>query len=246
MYCRGFVRRDTPCKVAGTNDWQDVNEYFPTFKYLPVGAPIRIYDFPEPAPARRTDVDFEHDERRRPALTSSLKAGWICFGLGLAIAWIFPPAFLFYSVALIMAIVAMVTHQVNKGLALLLTCFVGMGTSAFISMMLAVGLFAAAVAPAVAKAEKNAEEMRQAQRKFLAAQQRALASIGQAYASPRPSFAMQSPQSVSLLNLSQRQLLDEIARVEKQQRDLRRLGRDLPGSSQVYLEQLRTALDKGG
>lgn len=244
LFGRGFVKRETPCKVTGTNDWRDVNEFFPTLKYLPVGAPIRIRE--PAAPASRIDVDFEHDERRKPALTSALKAGWVCFGLGLAIAWIFPPAFLFYSIALTMAIVAMVTHQVNKGLALLLITFVGMGTSAFISLMLAVGLFAAAVAPVVAKAEKNVEERRLAERQYVEAQQKALASISHSFATPPPSFPVAQPRSIPIESFNQRQLLDEIARVERQQRDLRRVGGDLPGASQVYLEQLRNALDKGG
>jgi hypothetical protein len=245
LYSRGSVTRDTPCKVVGTDEWWDVNEFFPTLKYHAVGAPIRVRELPQ-QPVRRADVDFERDERMRPAMTSALKAGWICFGLGVAIAWIFPPAFLFYSVALIMAIVAMCTHQVNKGLALLLTSFVGMGTSAFVSMMLAIGLFAHAVAPAVAKVEKDAEEMRRAQRQFIAAQENALASIGQSLTTSRPAIRTQRPQSASIQDFNQRQLLDEVARLEKQQRDLRRSGRDLSGSSQNYLEQLRSALDKGG
>ena len=115
-----------------------------------------------------------------------------------------------------------------------------------VSALLAVGLFAAAVAPAVAKAQKDAEEMRQAQRQLLTAQQKALASISQAFAAPRPSLPVQQPRSASIQDLNQRQLFDEIARLEKQQRDLRRSGRELPGSSGVYLEQLRSALDKGG
>jgi len=40
-------------------------------------------------------------------------------------------------------------------------------------------------------------------------------------------------------------LFDEIARIEKEKRDLRRFGRDIPLATEDYLEKLKTALDAG-
>lgn len=244
LFSRGLVNRDSPCRIAGTEAWQDVNEFFPTLKY---GSPTAV---PPPVRSIRVDpdpvVDFNRDERNKPALTSSLKAGWICFGLGLAIAWIFPPAFFFYSVALIMAVVAMCTHQINKGIILLLSSFVGMGTSAMISMFLAIGLFAAAAAPGIAKANKQLEQAQQQQAQLVAAQQRAITSLNQAIMRPAATpFPVRQSTPMPINAMSKRQLFDEIARIEKEKRDLRKFGRDVPLVTEDYLEKLKTALDAG-
>jgi hypothetical protein len=243
LFSRGLVKRDTPCKLSETGEWHDVNEFFPTLKHIPVGAPIRIRDSPD-RPSRDLATSFDSDERSKPALTSALKAGWICFALGMAVAWIFPPAYLFFSVALILAIVAMCTHQVNKGVILLLSSFVGMGTSALVSLFLAVGLFAHAVEPAVAKAQADLDRHRQQQRgiegQLHTTQQQAIPAVNRAF---KPE-AQNTPATVvrpSVESLNQRQLLDEVARIEKQQRELRRSGRDLPESTREYLEKLRAA-----
>ncbi len=57
-------------------------------------------------------------EIRRPQ-TSAILAGWVCVGIGLLTAWIFPLANGFFSIAIILAIVAMATHQIRDGLLLL-------------------------------------------------------------------------------------------------------------------------------
>lgn len=254
LFCRGLITHTSRCRLSNTATWRDVNEFFPLLKYQP---PVSGVPVPVPAPTPSPGpppLGFSRDERGKPALTSALKAGWICFGLGLAIAWIFPPAYAFYSIALILAIVAMCTHQVNKGVILLLSSFVGMGTSILVSVTLAVGFFALAVTPAVVKAQKDMEQVRlqqeAAQRNLLAAQQRVIASLNPAL--PRqpfiqPTFQAHSPStpppSVQPLiqSMTQHQLFEEIARVEKQQRELRKAGRDLPPSTRDYLEQLRNA-----
>lgn len=220
----------------------DLNEYFPTLKY---GCPARVPPLPVTT-VLQPIVDFDTDERKKPALTSALKAGWICFGLGLAVAWIFPPAFLFYSIALILAVVAMCMHQVNKGLALLLSTFIGMGTSAMISFFLAVGLFAAAVGPAVAKANKEMERQREVERQLIVTQEKALSQLNQAFTNP-PATRFQVPHAtpIPIQSMNKRQMFDEIARIEKEKRDLRRIGRDVPLETEDYLEKLKTALDAG-
>ncbi len=260
LFKLGQVDRQTQCRIAGKYTWQTVDEHLPLLKYVHRSASPTV---PKVAPLIPASVQvvpnhpkaaepFHTDERGKPSLTSSLKAGWICFGLGVAIAWIFPPAFLFYSVALIMAIVAMCTHQVSRGLILLLSSFVAMGTSAFLSFMLAVGIFAAAMKPAIEEAQKANEEMRQAERDMQAQMQRFQANanraLQQALTPPQmpqaPSFQPASP-SVGYTpeSLSRRDLMDEIARVEAKQRQLRRMGRDLDSLTQDYLTKLRAKLD---
>ncbi len=56
----------------------------------------------------------------RPA-NSTVVAGWICCGLGLACAWFLPPAQVFFVVAFILSIIAMSTHQVRPGTMLMIT-----------------------------------------------------------------------------------------------------------------------------
>jgi hypothetical protein len=241
LFSRGFLKSDAPCRVADSHEWRDVNEFFPLLKYQVVGAPIGINELPEPA----HHVDFDQDKRQKPALTSSLKAGWICFGLALAVAWIFPPAFIFYSVALVLAVIAMATHQVSKGLALLLTTFVGMGASAILSFFLAVGLFTAAAASSVAKKNTEIEASHQRQRDLFVAQHRALASLNQSLAHPPASLAVRQATPIPIQNMSKRQLFDEIARIERERRDLRRTGRDVSLTTEDYLEKLKNALDTG-
>ena len=52
-------------------------------------------------------------------MTSAVLAGWVCVSLGLVMAWFFPLAHFFFSLGLIMAVIAMATHQVRAGLLLL-------------------------------------------------------------------------------------------------------------------------------
>jgi cell division protein FtsB len=99
---------------------------------------------------------------KRP-ISSALKAGWICFGIGLAISWFFPFGHAFFSVALITAVVAMCTHQVNRGLALLISSFVASGVSALIFFTLVLGTIGMAAAPAIRQADSELRKMQAAQ-----------------------------------------------------------------------------------
>ncbi len=260
LFKLGQVDRKTQCRVTGRRDWQNVDECLPLLKYIhrtasqtvPAVAPIipaSVAVLPvEPA----LDEPFPTEERGKPPLTSSLKAGWICFALGVAIAWIFPPAFLFYSVALIMAIVAMCTHQVSRGLILLLSSFVAMGTSAFLSMILAVGLFAAAMKPAIEEAQKTNQQLQQSQRNMQTqVQQPQSAGTGTLRQVPTPPQLPSFPSAQAAdpvvgyppVSLSKRDLVDEISRLETRQRQLRRIGRDLDRLTYDYLTKLRAELD---
>lgn len=68
--------------------------------------------------ARTIEVPAE-----RPS-NSTVKAGWICCGLGVLCAWLLPVVHLFFVVAFILAIIAMSTHQVRQGTILLVTTVV--------------------------------------------------------------------------------------------------------------------------
>ena len=57
-------------------------------------------------------------DTRTPA-TSAVLAGWICVGIGLLTAWLFPLAHVFFSIAIVLSVVAMATHQVRSGFLLL-------------------------------------------------------------------------------------------------------------------------------
>ncbi|MDQ6656319.1 MAG: hypothetical protein M3Y80_10960 [Verrucomicrobiota bacterium] len=117
-------------------------------------------------------------------MTSALRAGWICFGLGLLMAWFFPFGHVFFSIAIITAIVAMCTHQVDRGLALLLASFVGVVVCAAIFITLVVGAIGAAAAPIVRESNLQRKRSEEAQAKmaeqFTAASARAAQSFAAA------------------------------------------------------------------
>ena len=91
----------------------------------------------------------------RPPQTSALLAGWICVGIGLLTAWFFPPAHVFFSVAIVLSVVAMATHQVRAGLLLLASSLAGIGVCA----VLFVCGVAALVAGAFHAAARSQPEM---------------------------------------------------------------------------------------
>jgi len=114
------------------------------------------------------------------------------------------------------------------------------------AFFLAVGLFAAATAPVVAKVNENIERQREAERQLMKSQQRALDSLNLLIVHPPPSpQVVRQPTPTPIQQMSKRQVFGEIERIERQQRDLRRIGQDLPLSTVDYLEKLKTALDSG-
>ena len=144
-----------------------------------------------------------------------------------------------------MAIVAMCTRQVNKGVILLLSTFVGMGTSAFISFVLVVGVFAHAVGPVVKQLDRDLERQREAQQQAIRTLNSSLNQILQVpkVTIPTPSPATPRP-SLALSRMNARELLSEITRLEKDQRVLRSIDRDLSKSEADYLVSLRQAYDR--
>jgi hypothetical protein len=240
LFRDGRIGRETPCRISGTRDWRTVEDVLPLLKYefsMPVRVPVPMSGPPIPSAVQDSPVGWiDHDDEGRRALTTSLKAGWICFGLGAAVAWIFFPGYFFYSVALVMAVIAMCTRQVSRGLILLLSTFVAMGTSALISIFLMGTLFVGAFGAAAAKAERDREaasaEMREAQTRLNDALDRTLTKL--------PTTTPEPP----VEQWSAKETLDEIARVEQRHRFIRRQGRDVSSSDIQYLNRLRSAHDK--
>ena len=154
LYRAGRLRKNDPCRVTGTAPWKTVDELFPLLKYDssrslsldPVSTNVSIPD--------RRDLPGAPQS----GTTSALKAGWICFGLGLAISWFFPLGNAFVSVAVITAVVAMCTHQVNRGLALLISSFCGIVLCALMFFVLAVGTVLVTGAAAVQKANADLKQ----------------------------------------------------------------------------------------
>jgi len=159
LYYAGRLRRGDPCRVTGTEPWKTVDELFPLLKY----DSRRSFEL---APRHATDATIldrsDWSRPPRPAMTSALKAGWICFGLGLAISWFFPLGNAFFSVALITAVVAMCTHQINRGLALLNSSFCGIALCAVMFFGLALGAVALTGAAAMQKVEADLKRSRAA------------------------------------------------------------------------------------
>lgn len=254
LFKLGKVNRQTECRIAGRLAWQTIDECLPLLKYVkPSNVPAVLPAASLSPPSVRVrqhvckvDDQFRVDESTKRSLTSSLKAGWICFGLGVAIAWFFPPAFIFYSVALIMAIVAMCTHQVSRGLILLLSSFVAMGTSAFLSMILAFGLFAAGMKPVIDEAQRTEKDMQTRMQRLQATTARTMQQSIAPSSRPTMRSAEPAPPVVGYPpeSLSRRDLMDEITSIEAKQRQLRRSGRDLDQLTDEYLTSLRAELDK--
>ncbi|RYD61938.1 MAG: hypothetical protein EOP84_35130, partial [Verrucomicrobiaceae bacterium] len=86
LFKLGQADRQTQCRLAGKQTWQTIDEHLPLRKYVhrstsptvPQFAPI-IPGLVQVAPVYpATEEPFRTDERGKPSLTSSLKAGWIC------------------------------------------------------------------------------------------------------------------------------------------------------------------------
>jgi len=235
LFSLGEIDRASKCRVNGTTTWSTIDEFFPLLKHG--GTHI------QPRPARAESLG-ELDGRSKRAMTSSIKAGWICLGIGFCVAWIFPPAHVFYSASIVLAIVALATNQVRRGLVLLISSFVAAGISALITFLLALGFLGAAVKPHFAQMEADAARVRELQRKSELQIQKANEQIAKDMKSaPAPSNIKQ----VDTRPLSQRtprELLDEIARVEEQHRRTTAQGKEVPKYLRHRLDELRKAYDQ--
>src|SRR4051812_22536388 len=106
LYAAGALHRRSPCRVYGTHEWHSIDECLPLLKYTPQSPPADASsalaaDRPV-SPTRRETLDT--DGAGAPARTTALRAGWICLGIGLSVAWFFPPAYFLFSVGIVTAI----------------------------------------------------------------------------------------------------------------------------------------------
>lgn len=226
--------------MTGLREWFELNEFFPALKYeTSVTFSSR---------RGRTDPSGHGvylDDRGEPAKTSALIAGWICCGLGVAVAWIFPPAHFFYSVAVILAIICMATHQVKRGLVLLLVSCAGIGISTAIFFALAVGTVANAIAPGLAEMEKARQRTEEAFSQQAQSINRAVSQFGSA-PSLRNAPVSQTPIEVErpFDQWSASELLAEVTRLERIQREARKAGRVVPAGTSERILRAQAAYDR--
>ena len=232
LFSLAMIDRETMCRITGLKEWHELNEFFPMLKY----------GYVLPASSRSSCKDLASCAAQAPrGTTSAIKAGWICCGIGLASAWIFPPAHFFFSVAVVVAIVAMCTHEVKRGLILLCTGLFGAGVSAAVFFSLALGAVATAVAPAVAQAEQNRKALQSQMARNLQAV-KSTANALNASPSAQPSFPATRRQK-PLEEYTASELVGEIARLEELHRASRKANRPVPTGIAEKLLQAQAAYD---
>ena len=121
-------------------------------------------------------------------MTSAVLAGWVCVSLGLVMAWFFPLAHLFFSLGLIMAVIAMATHQVRAGLLLLAGTLAASALCALVFLSGVVALIHATLSPHDQRASPLQTEFQSEPPRFAAP------------GFPRPFAAAQPPVSVVASN----------------------------------------------
>lgn len=160
LYAAGRLRNSDHCRVQGEKGWRTIDELFPLLKYDTCVSPHPLSRNRGPSAAVEKSDSFGDEGR---PVSSALKAGWICFGLGLAFSWFFPLGNAFFSIAVITAVVAMCTHQVNRGLILLLSSFCAIAVCAFIFFAIVVSTIGMAAAPALKRMDSDLQQMQRAQ-----------------------------------------------------------------------------------
>ena len=87
--------------------------------------------------------------------SSAVMAGWICVAIGFGTFWIFGLGFAFFSIAMVCAVVAMCTNQVQRGLILLLSSFASLAICAVIFFVAIFGALFGAFGLAAQKARQQ-------------------------------------------------------------------------------------------
>jgi predicted PurR-regulated permease PerM len=90
-----------------------------------------------------------------PPKSSAVTAGWICVAIGFGTFWIFGLGFTFFGIAMICAVVAICTNQVQRGLMLLLSSFASLAICAVIFFVAIFGAMFGAFGLAVQKAQQQ-------------------------------------------------------------------------------------------
>ena len=95
--------------------------------------------------------------------SSAVKAGWICLILGFLTFWIFGFGFLFFSITIVLSIVAMCTNQVGQGVILLVSSIASMVVCALIFFLVIIGTIGA-VAQKASEDTKRQQQLHQPHR----------------------------------------------------------------------------------
>ncbi len=256
LFAAGRLRRNDPCRKVGQEGWRTIDELFPLLKHEASNSRTSLP--PERRRSMADKSDSDADEAR--PVSSALKAGWICFGLGLAVTWFFPFGNALFSIALIAAVVAMCTHQVNRGLILLLSTFCAIALCAFLFFALVVGTIGMAAAPAIKKMDSDLRKLQQAQNQALsqldAAQLAASRNSGATNAPAPPAYlratspTMTSPadslsqqsQAIRQANAATVSAERDRARTREAVRRAERQ-RDAINAKQQRIEQLQRSID---
>jgi hypothetical protein len=234
------LRKGDPCRESGTSRWRTLDEIFPLLKYdsAPL-IPMRVHE------ANLSMFDGCDTPSTRPAPTSALKAGWICFGLGLSIAWFFPIGNVFFTVAIVTAVVAMCTHEVNGGLALLISSFCGVGLCAVVFFTLVLGTVAITAAPAIKKLDNELKQSHLQQQQAVAQLHSSIQQAQQAFfnvTTPAPRFPRSpSSQIPAQQNSALAQSRDGLARNEAIRQAERQ--RDQINAKEQRIAQLQKAIE---
>ena len=145
LFRSGRLRKNDPCKEVGKDQWRTLDELFPLLKY----DSSRVSESKEAAPLACRDSSVS-----RP-MTSAIKAGWICFAIGMFLSWFYPAAAFFFGLTIVTAIVAMCTHEINAGLKLLFSAIGGVAFSILMTLGTFVTFFAGIVALAKGSQEAH-------------------------------------------------------------------------------------------
>lgn len=88
---------------------------------------------------------------------SSIKAGWICIGLGLLTFWT-GIGFVFFSVAMILGVVAMCSNHVGAGVAVLVSALGSLALCVVLFMTLVFGTVIGGVTKTLEQSQKSRSE----------------------------------------------------------------------------------------
>jgi hypothetical protein len=245
LYRAGRLRNNDSCREIGSPRWKTIDELFPLLKHDAGRWPaLPVKTVPSSVLERR-------DDPVPAASTTALKAGWICFGLGLSISWFFPPGNLFFSVALITAVVAMCTHQVNRGLALLLSSFLAIGLCAVLFFGLVLGTAAITGAAAVQKFDAELKRSQAQQQQTIARLNSAVQQLRQPslpLVTSTPGYVQSNPShsaAPSQFLAQQRTALAQAQEAQARTATIRRLEqqRDESNAKEARIAQLQKSID---
>ena len=190
--------------------------------------------FPSATPCTSPRDHFDYSVNAARPLTSALRAGWICFGFGVLLSWCFPLGNGFFSIAIITAIVAMCTHQVNRGLVLLVSSFFAIGLCAIIFFTIVMGTVAVATGAALKKSQARLQPMKQTQAQQFQQLNNAAASLQNTLQATANQVSRRSMPITLPDSADDRQKRYELAVAQQREADARKAADDAQRARNVY------------